>query len=251
MRRRDVFSLAAGALASASFAAVGAGEMVKEKAPCLRVVLTFDDGYASAYRVAFPLLREYRIPAMVFISTALVEKDGQRLSWAALRELARAGWEIGNHTHSHRSLKGLPPRAIEEELSRAQALIAERLGVTPASFAYPMGEWDANVLLAVAARFARARAAWGIDRDTPRWGMWWPQSPLAIPSFPVRRTTAVEEIAQLAAHACRTGDLLVLQFHDIADEGGPWAYPPARFRAVVRLLVEQGARFSVLKDERR
>lgn len=41
-----------------------------------RVVLTFDDGYRSVYELAFPLLREFGMPATVFVTTAFVDTDG-------------------------------------------------------------------------------------------------------------------------------------------------------------------------------
>lgn len=37
------------------------------------VVITFDDGYRSAYTVAFPILREYRLPATIYLTTESVE----------------------------------------------------------------------------------------------------------------------------------------------------------------------------------
>jgi len=37
------------------------------------VVITFDDGYRSAYTVAFPILQEYRLPATVYLTLESVE----------------------------------------------------------------------------------------------------------------------------------------------------------------------------------
>ena len=41
--------------------------------PLNSVVVTFDDGFADTYRYAFPILRRYRIPATIFVSTGYVE----------------------------------------------------------------------------------------------------------------------------------------------------------------------------------
>ena len=38
-----------------------------------RVAITFDDGYASIFRHAFPILKALRLPATVFVSTAFVQ----------------------------------------------------------------------------------------------------------------------------------------------------------------------------------
>lgn len=43
------------------------------------VVLTFDDGYADFYTLAFPLLREFDFPATVFVATDFI--DGKLFYW--------------------------------------------------------------------------------------------------------------------------------------------------------------------------
>jgi peptidoglycan/xylan/chitin deacetylase (PgdA/CDA1 family) len=50
------------------------------------VLLTFDDGYRDFHDVAFPVLRELGLPAVVFLSTGLLDEGGalwsDRLRWA-------------------------------------------------------------------------------------------------------------------------------------------------------------------------
>ena len=43
------------------------------------VVLTFDDGYASNYHLAWPVLREFHLPATIFLATGFV--DGTERLW--------------------------------------------------------------------------------------------------------------------------------------------------------------------------
>ncbi len=53
------------------------------------VALTFDDGYASNYRLAFPVLRELGLPATVFATTGFLDRS-VRL-WFLRLELALSG----------------------------------------------------------------------------------------------------------------------------------------------------------------
>jgi len=54
------------------------GELVEDSA-----AITFDDGYASAYTIAFPLLKEYNVPATVFPLTDWIDKK-MTLWWEEL-----------------------------------------------------------------------------------------------------------------------------------------------------------------------
>ncbi len=50
------------------------------------VVLTFDDGYASNYELAYPILRKYHLPATVFVTTGFL--DGEDMLWFQRVDLA-------------------------------------------------------------------------------------------------------------------------------------------------------------------
>ncbi|WP_458071077.1 polysaccharide deacetylase family protein [Rhodanobacter sp. BL-MT-08] len=51
-----------------------------KRLPVNAVVITFDDGYDDNYRVAYPILREFDIPATFFVSTGHVE-SGQPFAY--------------------------------------------------------------------------------------------------------------------------------------------------------------------------
>jgi len=50
------------------------------------VLLTFDDGYASNYHLAFPILKEFHLPATVFVTTGFL--DGTDRLWFQRLDLA-------------------------------------------------------------------------------------------------------------------------------------------------------------------
>jgi peptidoglycan/xylan/chitin deacetylase (PgdA/CDA1 family) len=108
------------------------------------VAVTFDDGTADLVDVALPILVRHRIPALIYVSTDFVENgrpfpgEGTPMSWAAAREALATGLvSIGSHTHTHALLDRVDEAAAADELDRSIDLIADRLGVEAAHFAYP------------------------------------------------------------------------------------------------------------------
>jgi len=121
--------------------------------PARYVVLTVDDAYRSFVDGAMPLLRRYRFPVTLFVSSASVGARGY-LDWEELRSLQREGVEIGNHSHRHPHLVNLwleqGGAAVRGELDRSQALFEKELGRRPRLFAYPFGETTPEITALVA-----------------------------------------------------------------------------------------------------
>jgi peptidoglycan/xylan/chitin deacetylase (PgdA/CDA1 family) len=60
--------------------------------------------------------------------------------------LETAGVEIGSHSHTHRQMDILPDHEVEHELSLSGRMLAETLGHSIRSFAYPHGYWRRRIL---------------------------------------------------------------------------------------------------------
>jgi peptidoglycan/xylan/chitin deacetylase (PgdA/CDA1 family) len=130
------------------------------------VVVTVDDGTADFVDEVVPALVDVRVPATLYVATDFVERSrpfngAPMVSWAGLRDAMSTGLvTIGSHTHRHALLDRTSPDQTAEELDRSIGLIEDRLGVTPAHFAYPkavLGSADAQAQ--VRARFATAALA--------------------------------------------------------------------------------------------
>ena len=73
------------------------------------IALTFDDAWASAYTVAFPLLRQFGMRAVLFAIPARVAEPGAAsafatpfVTWPQLRELQSSGvFDVQSHTRTH------------------------------------------------------------------------------------------------------------------------------------------------------
>ena len=110
------------------------------------VLVTFDDGYQSFETDAAPILRDHGATAIVFVHTdrgsVNIETERPLLDWPAIGRIRAGGFEIGNHSHSHRSFRTLSHDEIDEELERSEAILRAQTGVSPRFFAFPGGVSD-------------------------------------------------------------------------------------------------------------
>lgn len=122
--------------------------------PDRSVIITFDDGYESIYTTAYPLLKKRKWPFTVFINTKPHdEKNPQYIQWDELREMAKHKATIANHSDSHphliRKELGLSVKEWREwriaQIEFAQKRIKKEIGKAPPFFAYPFGEYDAEL----------------------------------------------------------------------------------------------------------
>ncbi|MEW6531647.1 MAG: polysaccharide deacetylase family protein [Thermodesulfobacteriota bacterium] len=108
------------------------------------VAITFDDGYAEGATFVREILEQYGIPATFLVVTAFLDQshephDGPFMSWDELRGLAAAGFEIGSHTVTHRSLGQLTREEVEAELAHSRQRLTDELGHAPEGLSYPYG----------------------------------------------------------------------------------------------------------------
>jgi peptidoglycan/xylan/chitin deacetylase (PgdA/CDA1 family) len=103
-----------------------------------QLLITFDDGWASDYHTAFPILQECGLTATLFPAVSNIGKPGY-LTWAQLYELCNYGMAVGSHTMTHRFLCDLPDEEIRWELERSKAELEDHLGRAVRHLALPGG----------------------------------------------------------------------------------------------------------------
>jgi peptidoglycan/xylan/chitin deacetylase (PgdA/CDA1 family) len=123
-------------------------------------VLTFDDGYASVFEKAFPVLEEYGMTATVFLTVGDSNVSGSNnrlpslnetrmLGWREIREMRIRGIDFGSHTLTHPDLSRLDMPSIEYEMRKSKEIIEDNLGMPVSSFAYPYGKYNEDIIEAV------------------------------------------------------------------------------------------------------
>lgn len=160
---------------------IAAGEALPSRA----VMLTFDDGYATNYTLAYPILQEFEAKAVISpVVRCVDEENSDFLTWAQCREMVASGLvEIGSHTyncheydHCLNRLEGESREAYEgrvfPNIDKSVQRIQEELGVPVTFFAYPNGRWDSwsneylshRFTMSVSTTYGTARLSKGLYR---------------------------------------------------------------------------------------
>jgi peptidoglycan/xylan/chitin deacetylase (PgdA/CDA1 family) len=122
--------------------------------PKRSVVITIDDGYSSAYHIAYPILKQYGFTAVLFIYTDYIGVSESAMNWDQLREMKANGFEVGSHTLSHVDLTKkrvdeshqVYLERVREELVASKQIIDKELQQNTMSLAYPFGRYNETVL---------------------------------------------------------------------------------------------------------
>lgn len=159
--------------------------------------ITIDQPYRSVYTIAWPRLRQARVPFTLFVSSDSVDLGrGDTMSWAELRELARDPLvTIGSEGASYAHLANEDRAYVLGQIQRSADRIRTELGVTPSLFAHPYGEWNASVIGLL--RQSGYRAAFGQHSGVAHSR----EDPFALPRFPMNDTHGSIERFRLAAEA--------------------------------------------------
>lgn len=131
------------------------------------VLITFDDAYEDVATYALPVLEHYRIPAVIYVPTAMVGKSNawdegnafpkrRLMSEEQIRHWAARGVEFGGHGRRHVDLTTLSPAELEREVAGCQEDLTRLLGTRAPSFAYPFGAQNQAVREVTARHFDNA-----------------------------------------------------------------------------------------------
>ena len=120
----------------------------KKKIPPRTLAITFDDGYKDIYEYAFPILKEYNLPATVFIIVNEVGREqNDRLNWEEIRQMQASGLiTIGSHTLGPQPLIDIKSEeGLRRQIIASKKLLEDKLGKEVYAFSYPEGRFNAHI----------------------------------------------------------------------------------------------------------
>ena len=152
---------------------------LKEKKNERKILFTVDDGLLSFYENAWPILKEKKIPFILFVNTREVGSYNY-MNWDQIRELHNnENVEIGNHSHSHEYLVDEASDVIIKDIKKSIKIFKENLGENSNFFSYPFGEYSSEfkkIIQELGFNYAFGQHSGVIDETKDLW---------ELPRFPI------------------------------------------------------------------
>jgi hypothetical protein len=96
-----------------------------------KILITIDDAFQSFYEVAWPFLKENKIPFILFVSTEPVGNKGY-MTWDQIKEVEKESFAIiGHHSHSHDYLIDVSNEDFIKDIEAANKIFTEKNWIYP------------------------------------------------------------------------------------------------------------------------
>ncbi len=158
--------------------------------PSKPVIISVDDGYVDDVTRILPALQRFHMVATFFVITGRMTEPGF-LTADQIRQLDRAGMDVGDHTAHHVDLRLLTPAQLRSETAGSKRVLEHVLGHPVYYFAYPFGAYNSTVVDAVhAAGFTLAYSTAGGTTESTT-------APLTMPRVHVGRAETPSGLVSL------------------------------------------------------
>lgn len=123
--------------------------------PSNTALLTFDDGYEDNFKYALPLLRKYKIKAIVFLISNYIGKYNLwnhkyplKVRHMDVREITKAKdvFVYGCHTANHFNLVKMSKPEIVYEIYKSKRYLDNLIGHSLEYFSYPFGYFNEEII---------------------------------------------------------------------------------------------------------
>lgn len=202
-----------------------------------KCLIVFDDGNEAQYSIAFKYMQSLGISGTSYVNGFNIATDGV-MTLDELKNMASAGWIIGNHGYNHKDLIYLSDDEIKSEISNGiNFLTGIGLAEGSLNLAYPGGYYNYDVLdimksLGVlTGRSTNGELIYSLNGlDLYR-----------LPAYTILNTTSVSSVKGYVNNAMQSGSTIILLFHNIAPVSvDSYTYNEADFKAIMDYINSTG-----------
>lgn len=204
------------------------------------VIIAFDDGFNSVFIDAYPILSSNSQRASAFVITGRVGNECY-MSIFKLKVLKTDGWDVCNHTRSHKRLTEMTKSEMEREIDESYNWLVENgFGNTACFFAYPFGKYNEDILKKVGEKHKLAHSIIDgfyqphiqIDKNSDI------QYLLKVKN--ITNETTASNLKERIDMAIEQNGLLILLFHNLAEEANKATdFPISKFQQISDYLKQK------------
>jgi peptidoglycan/xylan/chitin deacetylase (PgdA/CDA1 family) len=205
------------------------------------ITLTFDDGYACHYEIAFPLLQKYDLPATFYVSSGFLEQEDY-LTNNQVIEISQKGHEIASHGVSHRNLKKISLVEVKKELEDSKRSLEKLIGKDVENFAPPFGSFSLNMTYVLKSYYKSNRTI------IPGLNAIHQLNPWFLRSYVIFNSTSLEELNDWIELADKEKKWLILIYHHINESDDLITISESNFEKQLELIHNCPLKKLTLKD---
>ncbi len=203
--------------------------------------LTFDDGHEDNTATALPLLNQYGFKTTQCYATQFIEGQSQAVKNGVLA-FRDAGHEICSHTVTHPFLSQLSTSNVDYELSHSKAYLEQLTGQPIRNFASPYGDYSPSVVNEITKYYGSHRSVDEGYNSKDNFNVY----NLRVQN--ILDTTTADEVAAWIANAQADNTWLILVYHRVANNPGPYDTTPSLFKAHLQRIAGSGITVKTMND---
>ena len=189
------------------------------------VTLTFDDGWEDNISTAFPIMDSFGYKSNQFYATQFIQNSelGRSYAETTVRAIRDQGHEMGSHTITHPDLTTLTTTQLNNELSQSKNYLQTLYGQPVTYFASPYGAYNTQVLNRIGAYYTLHRTVDAGYNSRDNFNV------MQLKVQNVLSNTTAAEVASWVQKAAQDRTWLILVYHRVANDPGPYDTTPALF----------------------